>query len=45
MFIKDRFAEIILSLLDRIMDWSSRGMWTRIRESAIPNITKVKERI
>lgn len=44
MFIKDRFAEIILSLLDRIMDWRSHGMWTRVRESAIPNITKVKER-
>ncbi|MCI0552089.1 MAG: hypothetical protein L0287_14145 [Anaerolineae bacterium] len=42
MNIKDRIVELLLAAYDRFMDWKSHGLWTRLRESEIPNITKVR---
>lgn len=43
MNIKDRLMELLLAAYDRFQDWRSHGWWTRVRESEIPNIIKVKE--
>lgn len=41
MQLQDRFAEIILSLFDGVMDLITLGGWSRSRGDVIPNI-KVK---
>lgn len=42
MEIQDRIVELILAAFDRLMDFLTFGLWTRVRESEIPNI-KIKE--
>lgn len=42
MFIKDHFAEIILSLFDGLMNVFTLGAWTRSQGDVIVNV-KVKE--
>lgn len=40
---KERMIEFVLAAFDRLMDWKSRGWWTKVHESEIPNIVHVKE--
>ena len=40
---RDRLMEWLLAAYDRFMDWRSRGRWTQVRGSEIPNIYYIKE--
>ena len=43
MNIRDRIIELALAAFDRFMDFLALGDWTRVHESEIPNIIKIKE--
>jgi len=42
MNLQDRFAELLLAAFDRLMDWVTRGTWSRWQGSHKVNL-KVKE--
>jgi len=42
MEIQDRIMELLLAAFDRFMNSLTHGLWTHVRGSEIPNITKIK---